>query len=167
MAAHPGSPRHRATARLLGLTQLGHAHWFFGNLYEAIVGVPDLLATNRSRRRSDRSASPLAPGSPVRYYVAAAPVTFPAACIAAALGWDERRNRPWLVAAAACSIAGVTSTIYLVRAVNLRLFFSAEPLDAGERGRLLRSWYRVNVARIVLTGATSVAAHKARSDLSR
>ena len=38
----PGSwsPRRRATGSLLTIAQLGHAHWFFGNLYEATVKVP-------------------------------------------------------------------------------------------------------------------------------
>jgi hypothetical protein len=38
----PGSlsPRRRATGTLLTIAQLGYAHWFFGNLYEAIVKIP-------------------------------------------------------------------------------------------------------------------------------
>ena len=43
--------------------RLGQAAWFFGNLYEAVVGMPQLLADVRSE--SERTG-PLGTGSPVR-----------------------------------------------------------------------------------------------------
>lgn len=164
--AAPGAPpRRRIAAALLGLTQLGHAHWFFGNLYEAVVKVPDRLASHDSPRGSERAMSPLGPRSPVRYYAAAAPATSPAVIAAAVLGWDNRSSRPWLVTAVTCSILGSAATAYLVRAINLKLFFSAEPLAAAEQEVLLRRWYRVNAVRLVLAATASASAHQAKSRL--
>lgn len=36
--------RPKRVAALLTIAQLGYAQWFFGNLYEAVVRVPDRLA---------------------------------------------------------------------------------------------------------------------------
>jgi len=36
--------RPRRAALWLAIAQLGYAHWFFGNVYEAVVRVPDRLA---------------------------------------------------------------------------------------------------------------------------
>ncbi|WP_163569827.1 hypothetical protein [Fodinicola feengrottensis] len=43
------------------VAQFGLTAWFFGNLYEAVVGMPQLLADAPPRGL-------LKPGSPVRYY---------------------------------------------------------------------------------------------------
>ena len=87
------APRgNRVAVRVLQLAQLGHAQWLFGNLYEAVVKVPDLLAT-RARGRVP-AMSPTDPGSPMRYY--AAPATAPAVVAAAVVGRSDRSSRPWL-----------------------------------------------------------------------
>jgi hypothetical protein len=155
--------RYRVASSLLGLAQLGHAQWFFGNLYEAVVKVPDLLASRG--RGTDPPLSPVGPGSPVRYYAAAVPATFPAVIAAAVAGWDNRSSRPWLVTAAACSVCGAAVTAYLVPAVNLKLFFSNQELTATEREDLLRTWYRASALRLAATGVAWLAAGRARSRL--
>lgn len=160
------STRRRVAVALCGLAQLGHAHWFFGNLYEAIVKVPDRLALS-VHTDVEQAVSPLGPGSPVRYYAAAAPATLPAVLAAGVFGWDDRNSRAMLAAAAGCSILGGAAGAYLVRAVNMRLFFDPQPLAEGERDTLLRTWYLVNGARLVVTGAAGLAAHKARARLAQ
>lgn len=69
MSVHTAFPRHRVAVGLLALAQVGHAQWFLGNLYEAIVKVPDLLARHDagSNRDGKGALSPFGPGSPVRY----------------------------------------------------------------------------------------------------
>ncbi len=49
--------------------QLGQAAWLIGNLYEGLVGMPQLLADARPAR----SPGLLTAGSPVRYYLPIAP----------------------------------------------------------------------------------------------
>lgn len=47
--------------------RVARAAWFFGNAYEAAVGVPQLIAS------ADRQVGLLAAGSPVRYFAPVAP----------------------------------------------------------------------------------------------
>ncbi len=88
--------RARRTAALLDLAQLGQAQWFFGDLYEAVVKIPELLS-NSAQQTHARSV--LGPGSPVRYYLPAVPVALgaPSARLstdwtapAAGVGWPSR-----------------------------------------------------------------------------
>ncbi|GAA2757603.1 hypothetical protein [Actinopolymorpha rutila] len=89
--------RRQVSGRLLTLAQFGHAQWFFGNLYEAVVRVPDRLAAEAG---DGHARSPLGAGSPLRYYVPAIPATFPATLAAL---WSGREASPevrrWLVVA--------------------------------------------------------------------
>jgi hypothetical protein len=140
------------TRRLLAVARAGQAGWFFGNLYEAVVPVPDHLTP---------AGTPLGPGSPVRYYAAVAPAAVPALLAAVASGWPARDARPWLALSAACTLTGVAATAHLVRTVNLRLFYGTEPVPAGERAALLRHWHRVTAARLALTGVAWLAAGRA------
>jgi len=155
------SERQTRVGRALGLAELGHAQWFFGNLYEAVVRVPDLLAEHRA------PMSPLAPGSPVRYYTTAMPASLPVVLAAAVASRRDRGSRPWLLAAAACSLAGVGITAYLVRTVNRPLFFDTGTITPKQRDELLRTWHRLNTVRIGTAAAAWLATHAARARLAR
>lgn len=157
--------RYRVATILLGLAKLGHALWFFGNLYELVVKLPDLLASHR--RSTKQAISPFGPGSPVRFYAAAVPATFPALLAAVVAGWDDRSSRRWLVMAAACSVSGAAVTAYLVPAVNKKLFFGTRAFTAEEEKNLLRTWYRINAVRLAVTGAAWLAARETKSRLTR
>lgn len=43
------------TDRLLDVAEFTHAHWFFGNLYEALVKVPHRVAASEATRELPRS----------------------------------------------------------------------------------------------------------------
>lgn len=120
------------------------AHWFFGNLYEEVVGVPALVA-----------ASPpggvLAPGSPARYFLPVAPVTIGSVVALAA----TERTRP-TVAAAVFATAGAALTGPLVRWVALDLL-TGRTTDPVEQARQVKTWHRVNRVRLALVGAAAVA----------
>lgn len=162
--AKDSASRRHVAVTLLDVARLGHAHWFFGNLYEAVVRVPHRLACEQPDRNG--SASPLGPGSPVRYYVPAIPATFPAAVAALVSGWNSREIRLWLAGGAVCSLSGAAATAYLVRAVNTKLFFGDQQLPVDERERLLRKWYRLNAFRLAVSGGAWFAARQARSHLT-
>ena len=51
-------PQTAHVANVLTIAQVGYAHWFFGNLYEAVVRVPDRLAMEYDPQ------PPFAAGSP-------------------------------------------------------------------------------------------------------
>lgn len=150
--------RRERIATLLTLAQLGYAHWFFGNLYEAVVRVPGRLA-----KEEERLPSILSPGSPVNYYVPGIPVVIGGTLGALLAGITSRQERAWLFAAAVSALSGVGATAYLVRAVNLKLFVAGQPLAPGERDRLLQRWYRVNAFRLLAAGcAWLIAARTAK-----
>jgi hypothetical protein len=139
-------------AGLSTAAELGLAHWFFGNLYEEVVRMPARIADQPS------PGGPLAPGSPVRYYIPAAPVTLAATLACVADGWRRRADRPALAAAALLTAAGTALTAHLVRAVNLRLLDDARrPADPAERQRLVEHWHRVNRIRLVAVAGAAVA----------
>ncbi|OZM72534.1 DUF1772 domain-containing protein [Amycolatopsis antarctica] len=135
------------TRRLLTAARIGQAHWFFGNLYEAVVRLPDSLA-----RADPKPSSPFAKGSPVRYYLPAAPVTVAVTLAATVTGWDVPADRPRLATSAGATVTGALLTAYLVRAVNLRLFVAGPPVSEAERDALLRRWYRLNAVRLLAAG---------------
>lgn len=165
VSASPRRPsRRRVTAALLTLAQLGYAQWFFGNLYEAVVKIPDLMVAGDGTSAVDRrSASLSRPGSPVPYYIPGAAVTVAATLGALGAGWDRPGDRRWLVTAAAGTLSGVAITAYLVRAVNLKLFFSRQPPAPADQETLLCTWYRLNRLRLVAVGGAWLAARRAAS----
>lgn len=158
--------RRKRVADLLTVAQLGYAHWFFGNLYEAVVRVPDRLAGDYTPGAEDRRlASVLAVGSPVRYYLPGIPAVLGATLAALVAGWTSRADRPWLGATALSTLAGIAATGYLVVAVNRKLFVAGQALTQAEQDRLLRIWYRLNVVRLVSTGCAWLMAGRLASRL--
>ncbi|RKR30162.1 DUF1772 domain-containing protein [Arthrobacter oryzae] len=146
--------------RLLGIAEFGHAYWFFGNLYEVIVKIPHRVAAAEASRELPRS--PFGAGSPGRYYAPMAPFIAPAAIAALAAGWNRIDSRPWLIAAAAGSTSGAAATVYLLRNINPKLFFSPQPLSEMRRKPLLQRWYRVHAFRLAASAVALAAIHQAR-----
>jgi hypothetical protein len=147
--------------RLLGIAEFSHAHWFFGNLYEAVVKIPHRVATSEASRELPRS--PFGAGSPGRYYAPIAPLNAPAAIAALVAGWNHANSRVWLIVAALSSTTGAAATAYLLRSVNPDLFFSAEPPDETRRNSLLKRWYRVHALRLTASAVALAAIHQART----
>lgn len=159
LAANGLGGRSNVVIRLLDLAQLGQAQWLFGNIYEAVVKIPERLAAEA------RPPSVLAPGSPVRYYAAAAPITVAATAAAVRQGWEIDEARRWLAATAGCSLTGLAVTGYLIRTVNLKVMFAPAPPD--QRDALIRTWHRLNLARIGVAGGALFAANRASRVIAR
>ena len=73
--------------------------------------------------------------------------------------------------AAASTASAAALTAYLVRTVNLRLLHSVTPLSATESRRLVRTWHRGNLVRLlaltVAAWALRQSALPAASDVDR
>lgn len=141
---------------LLAFAVLGHVHWFFGNLYEAVVTVPWFAASPERLLPISEEGEIFAPGSPVPYYVPMVPLAVLATLAALGVGWRfERVLRGRLLGAAVLSAGAVLLSVYIVTQLNLSLFFdpstSADRLDA-----LIRRWMLLNYGRLGLVGATLV-----------
>lgn len=134
----------------------GQTAWFFGNLYEAVVGMPQLLADARSQRATGL----LAAGSPVRYYAPVAPVAFGATALALSEKWRSGADRRVITASATCMASAAGLSAYLIRTVNVRLLTSGAPLTEHERRGLVDTWHRVNAIRLgLLAGALVSFSH--------
>ncbi|GAA4527587.1 DUF1772 domain-containing protein [Amycolatopsis samaneae] len=141
-------PRHRS--RWLGTARVAQTAWFFGNLYEGVVGIPQLLADARPRR----SSGLLAAGSPVRYFAPTGPAALGSTALALSRCWRSGADRRVIVANAACVVSAAALSGYLIRTVNARLLASGEPLPEPERHRLVTTWHAVNGIRLAaLAGA--------------
>jgi hypothetical protein len=139
------------------IARLGYAHWILGNLYEAVVDMPQLLAD----AQPSREPRLLGAGSPVRYYLPATPLTLVATAATLIDSWRSGGDRRAIATAAAGTASAAALTGYLVRAVNLRLLQSASPLDQAERSRLVRAWHRGNLARLSFLAVAVLALRQA------
>ena len=150
-----GRTRRRALVVLLALAVLGHAHWFFGNLYEAVVLIPQFAASPQQRLPISAGGA-FVPGSPALYYVPMIPLTVPAALAALAVGWRFGRVvRGELLGAAVLSASAALLGAYIITRLNFPLFF--DPGTGVARLEvLLRRWALLNYARLGLVGAALV-----------
>ncbi|WP_020574359.1 DUF1772 domain-containing protein [Actinopolymorpha alba] len=138
------------------IAQLGQVHWLFGNVYEAMVDMPQLLAD----ARSSRAPRLLGSGSPLRYYLPVAPVMFAATAATLIESWRSGGDRRAIVTTAASTAAAAGLTAHLLRTVNLRLLRSSEPLSATESRALVAKWHRGNLARMAALGVAIWAFRK-------
>lgn len=122
------------------------AAWLYANIYEGVVGVPELLS-----RQPERMGL-LATGSPVRFYALVGPVAVGGSALEVLARWRQAEDRVHLAAAAACLAASVGVTGFLVKSVNVSLITETAPSDA----RLLLRWHRWNAARVALLAAAEV-----------
>ena len=151
----PGRTRRRVLVVLLALAVLGHAHWFFGNLYEAVVLIPQ-FAASPEQRLPISAGGILVPGSPVLYYAPMAPLTVPAALAALAVGWRFGRVvRGKLLGAAVLSVSAALLGAYIITQLNFSLFFEPST-DVAQLEVLLRRWAILNYVRVGLVGAALV-----------
>lgn len=150
-----GRTRRRVLVVLLALAVLGHAHWFFGNLYEAVVLIPQFAAAPEQRLPIS-AGGVLVPGSPALYYVPMLPLTVPAALAALAVGWRFGRVvRGELLGAAILSVSAALLGVYIITQLNFPLFF--DPSTGVARLEvLLWRWAILNYVRVGLVGVALV-----------
>ena len=127
--------RRRVLVIVLALAVLGHAHWFFGNLYEAVVLIPQFAASPQQRLPISAGGI-LVPGSPALYYAPLVPLTVPAAL-------------------AALSVSAALLGAYIITQLNFPLFY--EPgTGMAQLEDMLRRWALLNYVRVCLGGAALV-----------
>jgi Domain of unknown function (DUF1772) len=137
--------QHRS--RLTRLAQFGQAAWFFGNLYEGLVGMPQLLADAGAAR--DRGL--LNVGSPVRYFAPVAPLAVGASAFDLISRWrsNEDGDRHLVAVTGTTITIAVGISVYLIRVVNIALLTHNGPLPPARRRQLVRTWQRLNTVRLV------------------
>lgn len=144
----------RTTARL-GLTA-----WFFGNLYEAMVGMPQLLADAQPQR----TPRLMAPGSPVRYYAPAAPLAVAGTAVSLVKTWNSGGNRSLITTTTISMASAAALTAYLVRSVNVHLLKSDVALSEQDRQRMVTTWHTGNAVRLVALVIAGASLSRATAD---
>jgi hypothetical protein len=139
------------------IAHAGHIHWFLGNLYEAMVDMPQLIAD----AQPNRQPGILAAGSPLRYYAPAAPVTLTATAATLIGNWRSGGDRRLIITAAASTASAAALTGYLVKTVNLRLLRDGTRLDPAGCRVLVRTWHRANLVRLLAVAISAQALHRA------
>ena len=141
---------------LLWLLVWNHAMWFFGNLYEQIVDVPNLLSNPVRARALWGQYHQLT--NPIYYHV---PNTL-LAIIGMLLGHAyackrvDRSVYRLFTQATLCSAAGIVLTGGIVLGLNVKLFLSSTPLPEAAIRRLAVYWLLGNGLRLGLVLAAGV-----------
>ena len=131
------------------VAKAGQAAWLFGNLYEGVIGMPQLLAC----ARAERSPGLLTSGSPVRYFAPIAPLTLGATAITLARSWRSGQDRYRIAAAAGGFLGALGLSGYLIRTVDLPLLTNGEPLTEVERSQYAARWHMINTLRLLFLSA--------------
>ncbi|MCW2625260.1 hypothetical protein [Mycobacterium sp.] len=140
------------------VARFARAAWFFGNAYEAAVGVPQLIAS------ANRQDGILATGSPVRYFGPVAPAAVGGTATVLAHSWRTGGDRRAIVAATATLGAALGLSAYLIGTINV-------PLLRGKVGeerqpQLISRWYRCNAVRLGLLAATEILVQRVEASAS-
>lgn len=154
-------PKQGRSAVALTVARAGLLQWFAVNLYEAVVRMPERLATEQAHPDRTPHRGPLSPGSPARFHLPAAPLVLGSSVAALVTGLRDGRNTPALVVGAASTAVAVGLTGVLVRTVNLRLLDDGPPIGEDERRALVRRWHAVNRVRLVAIAAGFAALTRA------
>ncbi|ORA31183.1 hypothetical protein [Mycobacterium aquaticum] len=138
-----------------GIARFGRAAWFFGNAYEAVVGVPQLIAG------AGRRPGIIGTGSPAPYYAPITPAAMGGTSVVLHRGWQGGADHRTVVAAAASLAGALGLSTYLIRGINI-------PLLKGEiapevQSHLIARWHRLNVMRLGLLIATEVLVRRVES----
>src|SRR6201999_1080755 len=129
-----------SSLRVAAAAQIARAAWFFGNSYEGVVGVPQLISS------ANRRPGILATGSPVRYFAPVAPPAVGGTAAVLVQSWRTGGDRRAVAAATATLGAALGLSGYLIRSINV-------PFLRGEVGeesqtRLISRWHRGNALRL-------------------
>lgn len=130
------------------MARFARAGWFFGNAYEAAVGVPQLIAS------ADRQGGILAVGSPVRYFAPIGPAAVGGTAAVLARSWRTGGDRRRIAAASATLCAALGISAYLIATINVPLLRAQ--LAKEQRSQLIAHWHRGNSVRLGLLAATEI-----------
>ena len=152
-------PPSTALGPLLGFALFAHAMWFFGNLYEEVVFVPNGVSATVAAGSGFNAY--FAVTRQYHYYV---PLTQlgTLALVAAAIGW-RHQPRLRLGIPAVASVLAAALTAFIVVHYNLRIWIGdVSALSEAELHALTWQWGVANLLRLGLVGFAAVCLLRAR-----
>ena len=140
------------------VARFARAAWFFGNAYEAVVAVPQLIAS------ANRQAGILATGSPLRYFAPIAPAALGGTAAVLVQSWRTGGDRRAIVASAATLGAAVGLSAYLIASINVPLLRGEIVREA--QPRLISRWHMGNAVRLGLLAVTEILVRRVEASVS-
>jgi hypothetical protein len=128
------------------VARCARAAWFFGNVYEGFVAVPQLIA------RANRPAAILATGSPVLLLRSSCPSGGRRDATVLTQSWRNGADRRAIAAATATLGAAVGLSAYLIGLINVPLLRAK--VAKQDQPRLISRWHRGNTLRRGLLAVT-------------
>jgi hypothetical protein len=142
----------RWRARWTLLATLGFAHWFFGNLYEAVVFSPNWVLDSASQLT--RLNEFFVRTSPTLYFVPVISVAAPLAWGLHATNHDLALRSTYRLSSLFALLAVALNT-FIVATVITRLFGDDYAVHSGELNGYAWRWNVLNVLRMALVAATT------------
>ena len=158
VASYPRVMSEQGVPSVATVARFARAAWFFGNSYEAAVGVPQLIS------RANRQAGILGAGSPVRYFGPVAPAAVGGTAAVLVRSWRIGGDRRAVVAATATLAAAVGLSLYLIRSINVPLL--QRKVSEEAQPRLISRWHRGNAVRLGLLATTEILVRRAEASVS-
>lgn len=141
----------RATLRLLNFTIFGLAMWFFGNLYEEVILMPNWLVAPLPVLKTYQQYYSVV--IQYHYYV---PVTQLAVVALITLYFTDNparhSSRRQLGRGSLWGLIGITLTAYVVLTINLKLFIGDLQLSETAAHQMGLTWMVLNGLRLACVG---------------
>ena len=138
------------------LTLLLLAQWFFGNLYEAVALVPNLMSIIEMKSRTGEALFKTKAASPVAYYLPAGALALALVVVLTVTGCLQHRSgMPYIISACVFLFTGGAITFYIVRSISLPLFFKPQ-MDLARTSKLIEKWRMLNYVRLSFAGASMI-----------
>jgi hypothetical protein len=148
-APDPARRRERLFGRARAAALFGLAAWFCGNAYEQVVIVPN-LAFGDARAAMVAFRAFFWATNPALYYVPLGPLVLVSTALCLSASWRDPLRRRHVSRALWAVVLAMLLTAYVVRRINLRLFFGPVLVDAAVARALARQWLALNLARMAL-----------------
>jgi hypothetical protein len=146
--------------RLLLFALFGIAMFFFGNLYEAIVIGPNMLADTPQRMAHFQNF--FIATNPAFFYI---PVPQLATVVLPLLYFKTPTQNPelkkLLKLASAFQIAAIILSVYIITQINLKLFFGDLGKYTQQLSTMALTWNFLNIIRLFITSCTLTLTFKA------
>jgi hypothetical protein len=140
------------------VARFGRAAWFFGNAYEAAVGVPQLIAS------APRHHGVLTTGSPLRYFGPLAPAAIGGTAAVLIESWHAGADRRAIVAATATLGVALGLSAHLIRSINVPLLTGQ--VESRVRPQLISRWHRGNAVRLCLLAVAEILVRRVEASVS-
>lgn len=154
----------RATLRLLNFTIFGLAMWFFGNLYEEVILMPNWLVAPLPVLKTYQQYYSVV--IQYHYYV---PVTQLAVMALIALYFTDNparhSARRQLGRGSLWGLSGIALTAYVVLTINLKLFIGDLQLSETMAHQMGLIWMVLNGVRLICVGFAWGAAVSTRDQM--